>query len=104
MMSIERELDSQKLAIASGNNQSSSHRQSYYNQRGYKNYNRDNYGRGNNWRGGFGRGYSGYTKTILRMRIHVAVLGVVDPELVIAVALAALVLTEVMPQTGQTSL
>ena len=44
------------------------------------------------------------TKMILRMRIHVAVLGVVDPEVVIAVALAAVVLTEVMPQTGQTSL
>ena len=44
------------------------------------------------------------TKTILRMRIHVAALGVVDPEVVIVVALTAVVLTEVMPQTGQTSL
>ena len=62
MTSMERELESQKQTIASGNNQSSSHRQSCYNQRGCKNYNRGNYGRGNygrgnNGRGGFGRGY-----------------------------------------------
>ena len=56
MTSTERELESQKQAIASGINQSSSHRQSYYNQRGYKNYNRGNYGRGNNGRCDFGRG------------------------------------------------
>ena len=37
MTSMERELESQREAIASGNNQSSSHKQSYYNQRGLKN-------------------------------------------------------------------
>ena len=37
------------------------------------------------------------TKTILRMRIHAAASGVVDPEVVIVVALTAVVLTEVMP-------
>ena len=64
MTSMERELESQKQAIASVSNQSSSHEQSYQNKRGYKGYNRGGYGRGGYGRsgygrGGYGRGYQG---------------------------------------------
>ena len=64
MTSMERELESQKQAIASVSNQFSSHEQSYQNKCGYKGYNRGGYGRGGYGRsgygrGGYGRGYQG---------------------------------------------
>ena len=101
MTSMERELESQKQAIASVTNQSSSHEQSYQNRGSYKNHNRGGYGRGGYGRGGYGRsgygrGYQGNQND--SQNENSMVVKVADLEMVIAVAPTAVVLTGVVPQ------